>query len=438
MIRYLRILSRGLLIFEVLALLLATGCNTILPSLQGTVSISPTSAPTATSTATTTPPSLPLDTPQSTVTLTLWLPPQFDPEADTAAAKLLQERLDEFAARRPGIHLEVRIKSDEGSGGLLDALATASAAAPLTLPDVIALPRPLLEVAAIKGLLHPIDDISVLMDNPDWYTYARHLGRIQDSTFGLPFAADALVMVYRTTTITTPPDTFSATLTVPGPIAFPAADPQALFTLAMYQAAGGEVLDEQGRPKLSVAELTEVFNYFHQAAEAEIMPFWLTQYQTDAQVWEAFKNNQAVMAVTWMSHYLTNMQADILAAQLPTPEGEPHTLATGWVWALAGGNPEHQQLSIELAEFLTESAFLARWTSAMGYLPPRPSALEGWRSASIQTLAERIEIYAVLIPPSDVLTTIAQPLEAATVEVLKLQVDPVEAALSAAEDFTQP
>jgi hypothetical protein len=82
----------------------------------------------------------------------------------------------------------VRIKALDGPGGLLDALSAANAAAPLALPDLILLPRPQLETAALKGLLTPFDGLSASLNNGDWYDYARDLAQLQDSTFGLPLA----------------------------------------------------------------------------------------------------------------------------------------------------------------------------------------------------------------------------------------------------------
>ena len=81
----------------------------------------------------------------------------------------------------------MRIKAPDGPGGLLDSLTTASAAAPLALPDLVALPRPIMETAALKGLVHPYQNLTSPIDEPDWYPYARQLARLQDSIFGIAF-----------------------------------------------------------------------------------------------------------------------------------------------------------------------------------------------------------------------------------------------------------
>lgn len=420
-------------IFLLIVILSLAGCEGLtLPEPSPTVESSPAVTPTVQ------PPPNDTPTPSGPVTLTLWLPPEFDPESGTPAGEILKARLNEFSARRPNARVEVRIKALDGPGGLLDSLSTASAAAPLALPDLVALPRPTLEVAALKGLLHPFDELTDSIDNSDWYDYARQLARVQNSTFGLPFAGDAMIMVYRTTLISEPPHTLTTTLTTRGPLAFPAADPQALFPLALYQAYGGKIQDDQGRPFLETDSLAEVLTFFQEAEKTGLTPFWLTQYQTDDQSWEAFTENRADMAITWASRYLKEMTADTNAAPLPTPDGVPSTLATGWVWALASSNPEHLLLSAQLAEFLSESNFLAQWNTASGYLPPRPSALAAWQDTTSQALAGQVMSSARLYPSADILTSLAPPINQALTAILKQQTDPLSAAQDAVSSLAKP
>lgn len=400
----------------------------------------PSNTPAPLPTATNTPPATPEITRPAPgpLTLQIWLPPQFDPAANTPGGEVLQRQLDEFTSRRPDVRIEVRIKSMDGPGGLLDSLTTASAAAPLALPDLIALPRPMLETAAIKGLLHPFDDLLPSTDESDWFPYARQLARLQDAIFGLPFAGDAMVMVYRNDQITQPPVDLGTSLSLDQVLAFPAADPQALYTLALYQSAGGAILDEQGRPYLDEDTLYRLLAFYQQAALSELTPFWLTQFQTDAQAWEAFEDKRANMAITWISRYLAQSAPDVSAAPLPTLDGARFTLATGWVWALASPNPENQKLSVQLALYLTESGFLSDWSIENGVLPPRISSLEAWEDSALQDLARYAILSARMLPSTDVITTLALPLERAAVQVLKQESDPETAARQAVGSLAGP
>lgn len=377
-------------------------------------------------------------TPSGPVTLRLWLPPQFDPAADTPAGNLLQARLDEFRKRRPGVKLDVRIKAVYGPGGLLDSLSAASAAAPKAAPDLIALPRDLLEAAALKGLLRPYDNLSQALEDPDWYGYARQLSSIQESLYGLPFAGDALAMVYRPEMISRPPKDWPVTSEISHTLAFPAADPQALFTLTLYQAHDGPVRDDQGRPMIDAAPLTEVLSYYQQAQASGMMPELLTQYQSDDQVWDAFRDRRTDMAVTWTSRFLGEATEDHSIARLPTVDGEPYSLATGWVWALPAHESNGQQAAIELAEFLTDREFLADWTEAAGVLPPRPTSLALWDQAALRPIIGEIASSAHALPPADILIGLGGPLWQATIDVLSGQTDPATAALAASASLTGP
>jgi len=418
---------------------LIAGCASFPPAAQtATLSPSPSSTRDLANSATATH-SLP-STPTATgpITLVVWLPPQFDPTSGTPAALLLQRRLEAFSKQQPNVRIETRVKAEGGIGGLLDSLSTANAAAPLAVPDLIALPHPLLEVAALKGLLRTYDGLSTAMENPDWYDNARQMATLQERTYGLPFAGDALALVYRPQLIPSPPLDWSAILTSSVPLAFPAADPQALFTLAEYQANGGQVRDEQGRPYLDSSVLVELLTFFQECAVAGGMPYSLTQYQDFDQIWGAFTDADFDLAAIWASQYLGQLPADAALALLPPPDTSPFTLSTGWVWVLPVSELPPQEMSVQLAEFLVDPEFLAQWTPIAGYLPTRPSSLAGFSPDSLQSVIEKILLSAQVLPPADILASLGPPLEQATVQVLKQQVDAATAAQAALSTLTAP
>jgi maltose-binding protein MalE len=186
-----------------------------------------TPLPPATATVPTNPVTEVVPSPAAPASLRVWLPAQFDPASGSPAGDLLQDRLDEFA-RRMDVDIEVRVKSENGVGGLLDSLTTANAAAPLALPDLILLPRPQLETAALKGLVYPLDGLVDPVSEGDWYPFAEQLARLQDSTFGLPFAGDGQVLVYRPQSDAAPSD-WRIALSQGQPLIFSAADEQSLY-----------------------------------------------------------------------------------------------------------------------------------------------------------------------------------------------------------------
>jgi multiple sugar transport system substrate-binding protein len=412
-----------------------TAERTLIPTTRTTLEANETALPT---TAGVTPVAT---LPMGGLLIRIWLPPEFDPEGNSTASGLLKARLEEYAAENPEVRLEVRVKALDGPGGLLDSLVAANAAALLVLPDLVLMPRPLLESAALKGLLYPYDGLTNIMDDQSWFEYARQLSHLKASTYGIPFAGDTMVLAHHPLLLETVPHNLDAALSFGEVLLYPATDPQALFSLCMYQAEGGSMQDAQGRPSLDEAPLTKILEYDQRASVAGVMPYSLTQYSNDAQVWEAFLGNPYPMAVTWASALLRHKQTaqdDLAMAPLPTPDGVPFTLATGWSWVLAGQDPARRTLSVKLVEYLVEKDFLAEWAYAAGYLPPRADALQSWQEAEERQVIEQISYSAWLMPSADLVATLGPALEQAVVSVLKAQSDPQTAAKAAIDQINQP
>ena len=381
-------------------------------------------------------------TPDNIQKLTIWLPPQFDPTTGSPASNLLRDRLKAFTTQHNGLQIDVRIKATTGAGGLLDALAATSAAAPSALPDLVALSRDDLEAGALKGLLYPLDNptnnqSTTTADDPDWYNFARQMGLVQGTSYGMPFAGDALVMLYRPAEVPDLPTSWNDLLLQKRVIAFPAADSQSLLTLALYESSGGQVTDSQRRPALTADPLSAVLKMYESGAKDGIFPSWLTTYDSDGQAWEAYKDKRATWVITWVTQYLAELPADTsMLPLLPVDSGSnPLTLATGWVWALGNPQPERKALSLELMNWLVQSDFLSKWTLAAGYLPPRPTSLAGWPDQSLQTLLSQVVISAQLRPSTDLMVSLGPVLKDATLQVLKGQKDAVQAAQAASENL---
>lgn len=420
---------RRFLISAVLLFLLA-GCANISSLLStpapATVPTS-TNTPTATSTTAVTQ----TITPDGPRTLRIWVPPQFDPAAETAASALFQERLNEFVARRPGLRVEVRVKAESGTGSLLNALTTTRSAAPAAMPDLVALSRADLESGTAKGVLHPLDGLTTLPDDPDWYPYARQMAHIQNTTYGLPFAGDALALVgYRYPLPSAWSDLTQETLLI-----FPAADSRALFTLSLYLSAGGTLQDGQGRLDLDEVILGKVLSLYLPEAEIDFISPQVINYGTEEQAWNAFREQRGNLVVTWTSRFLKEQTLPLALAPLPGFETGQYNLATGWSWALAGSVPENQPLAVELAEFLSDSQFLAEWTQAAGYLPTRPTALSSWSDTRIQSILTQTAETASLVPGEDLLVTIGPLFSEAALSVLNGEQLPAEAAQSVTEQL---
>jgi len=391
-------------------LIFSAGCSSLEPLLASLTPPSP--APTRTARATSTP--LPPPTATASVEpensgLRIWLPAQFNPGTEGAASEMLAQKLSEFEAQHPDLKIEVRIKKAENDGDMLNALSLTSAAAPSALPDLVLLSRPDFEMAALLGLLHPIDGLSTSLDDPNWYSYAQQLGQIQNTGYGLPFLGNALVLVYY-------PElgqivTWEDVLGRKGQIVFPAGNSQALIGLSLYASAGGKILDAQGLPTLEQEALTRVLTLVGQGLSKEVFPPSLANITNEAQALQIYRTGSANKAIVWYLSYRPSEDGAI--TPLPGLDDMPFSYASGWIWALAGARPENQQLAVELAESLVAEDFLAAWTRATGYLPTRPSIVE----EEDRTMTAILES-AHPIPSNDVLAVLGPLMQEALTRVL--------------------
>ena len=407
-------------------LLLSTGCASITDFLLTPFAAPPPASPASTSvtaspagpSATPTPQiEAPSNvTPAGTVSpasearvLRIWLPPEFDPNAGNPPARILKQRLNDFEAEHPSLELDIRIKADEGEAGLVNSLSVTSLAAPAALPDLIALSRPALETAALKGLLHPLDGLSTTLDDTNWYEYARQLGRIQSTGYGLPFAGDALVLVYRSEVERI--NSWNDVLASDNPLVFAVGDPNALVGLALYVSAGGELLDPQGQPTLEQDTLTRVLTSIADGTLSGVFSPSLDNLVSNEQVLQAYLGERANMAIIWASDY--RAPEGQFTLPLPGLDEISGSFATGWVWALAGSNSENQPLAVELADYLVEDEFLATWVNATGYLPTRPDSVDAGQ-ATINQIVEAVQP----IPSNEVLAVLGPLMQDALMRVL--------------------
>jgi len=380
-----------------------------------------------------TPTSIPVVEPTQPVggVLRIWVPPIFDPSKEQPADILFRSRLEQFEEQNPDWTIDVRVKALSGPAGLVEAMSAASAAAPDALPDLVALPRSLLESAASKGLLRPYDGLSDVVSTSDWFDYSRELARVQNNYFGLPIGGDALVLVYRSNVLTASPASWTQLNATGLPMIFPISDSNGTFPLNLYLGAGGPVVDESGAPTLDQVILTQVLTFTESAGRAGVMPNWLGPYENYDQAWQLYQEGRSTMVVNWASRFLQENPTGSALGLLPTPDESPFGLATGWVWALVATDPERQKLAVELAEFLVDDTYLLEWSLASGYLPVYVYSPGLYADQGVDSFISQLCTISHLYPPSDVMAVVNPLLAQAQTQVFKLNVLPEEAAQQA-------
>ncbi len=364
-------------------------------------------------------------------TLRLWLPPQFAPDVATPGGQILADQIIQFEQAQ-GQDVETRLKLASGPGGLLESLVTAYNVAPAILPDLVALSRDDLAAAAAAGLVIPLDNLIASETLDDYYPFAQAMGRHEDQIVGLPFAADARVLAYRTDLYSSPPPTWTAVTS--GTLIIPGGEATGLTLLTEYLALGGPLADPSGETVLDAELLAEALTAFQALHASGPLPLSTLDYTDTLTTWQVFRERRATLAVVNAQSFLAEPErvSNSALALLPTSEGPPLALADGWCWALVNRAAPRHPDAVELLQWLVAPSRLATWTLAARVLPPRAKALEGWDVSIGDVLS-----HAQLQPPAEVLAVVGAPLQRALDDVLRGAATPFEAASAAAQAVAQ-
>ncbi len=365
--------------------------------------------------------------------LRLWLPPELTPDVNTPGGRVLAEQLQAFEQAHPGSVVEIRTKAASGVGGLLNALVTAANVAPSGLPDVIALRRDDLSLAAAAGLIEPLEAFVPAETLADLYPFAQDLGRVNGGWVGLPFAADARVLAYSTNFYPTPP-TVWADVDV-GVYMLPGGEATALTLLSGYLARGGTLADEAGATHLDTGILAAVLEEYQGLATVGRLPVNTLDYVDAAGTWQAFRQRQAALVATAAQQFLAEQGSlnGAALALLPTAGQPSLALAEGWSWALVNVAPDQHSLAAELLNYLLAPEQHAQWTEAAGVLPTRAATLAGWPADQLAEQVAAVLARAQLQPEGAVLAVVGPALRQALADVVSGRATPFAAATVAAE-----
>jgi ABC-type glycerol-3-phosphate transport system substrate-binding protein len=372
------------------------------------------------------------------IIVTVWLPPYLAPDIATPAGALLAERLESFEAAQPGVKLAVRTKETSGPSGLLETLRAASVVAPASLPDVIALGPGELSAAAEGQLIIPYPAPLPQPEESDWFEFALRSASVGDVRYGVPSAGQTDVLVYQVGAYGRSPSDWSAVVGGAAPFIFPAADPQAAFTLAEYLSAGGQLTQAQGSPAIDPGVLEEILTFYGSAYSAGVLPLTTRQYESSGTTAELFEQGRAASAVAPLEGWLLAPRPGSSAAPLPTRDGGGVALARTWSWSLVTEEADLQTIAVDLVEWLSDPEFLGPWTHALGSLPPNAAALEKWPSGTAATLVNQIVRVAQPMPPRGVTDIVGPALRKAVDAVLSGALTPQTAALQASTEVAGP
>jgi ABC-type glycerol-3-phosphate transport system substrate-binding protein len=368
------------------------------------------------------------------ITLTLWLSSEFSAEP---ARQILSQQLSAFAANEDGAPTRVLIKNDHGPGGLFDLLKTASPVAPRSLPDLIALDAAELEPAARAGLLQPIGPQLPADLITDLFPFARELGTINQTLYGLVYRADLEHLAYNTRSMDTAPIRWREVLSSTKTYVFAVYDSSGYVSdalLAQYLALGGRLVTSDGQPALDQTALTALLQAYQQAQAAGVLAINLNALTGPEDVWTRFQNTNAALVNVRASQYMniTPRFSNAQFAALPAFDRPIVPIGRGWVLALVAREPRRQAAARRLLQWLISPENNGALTQAEQVLPGRSAALSTWNQADPYTgfIREQLTL-ARAAPPASILNIVGPPLRKAVEDVLAGRATPAEAAQTA-------
>ncbi len=347
-----------------------------------------------TTTPTATPPFSPPPTPTLTpavavedgyVELDLWISDAILPPDATEEESPLLAQLSAFSERHERVEINVQVKRNEGEGGLLNLLETASKVAPSVLPDLVLMDEATMREAASESLLRPL--LSGEMP-ASTYPTAIQAGRVGTGTYGLPYLVGVEGMALRAgreLTLTEGRLTWGTVLSESLTFLFPAAPSDGLaddFLLRLYLSTGGRLQDESGNPALDRAALEETYRFLFTAlGQGLISPEVLAEMDDARTCWDHFREDGRwqLTVLPAADYWLASpREGRPVAALVPMTQTDVPQIGHYWLWTLVTDDPARRQASVELLAWLLYPPNLSESSQAAGLFPTTGEALALW------------------------------------------------------------
>lgn len=325
---------------------------------------------------------LPGPTPTSTIKLTLWTLEEISfLTEDQEVSNFLTEALNSFELNNPDIEVNVLVKKASGKGGVLDFLRTARDVAPSVLPDVVVMDATDLAPANVDGLVQPLDGKLDRAIVQDLLPAARRVGTVDDNLVGVPLAINMEHAVFNKGVFSEAPITWTTVLSANSRYLFPAKGVNGLVndaTLAQYFSAGGELVSDEGRPKIDERVLSSVLRFYELALQNGTIDANLLEAATPEELWPNYLAGKAGIAQLSVSQYLTDR--DLLnnsaVTGLPVQDASDTQVSVmhARVLALVSQDPARQDAALKLMETLVSTSNNARWSEIKKSIPVRDTA----------------------------------------------------------------
>lgn len=387
-------------------------------------------------------PAAPTPTESSELVLIVWMAEALAPTSDTPGGQMFLEQLAAFDEMQPDIRVEIYTKRASGAGGITSYLRTAPSVAPNILPDLALVGPAGLAQVGHDQLVVPIETLLDPALISALYPVVESLGTVNGMLVGLPYLLEIDHSVYRETAFTAPPNSFESILAGRQPFTFPAGALSSANNtiLLQYIAAGGAWTDDKGAPKLDAASLAPVLNFYDQAHKKGLVSTTLFQMADPVASWEMYRDRQTNLAMVSSVDYLAERDQvrNTQLTWIPTPDGQPHALATGWSWVVVTQDPDRQSAVMALVNFLMNPVNQGRYSQAAHRLPSQHAALVVWGEDDPYVAAADLLLNnAQPMPDAALQSTVGAAIQDALEAVLLKDVLPVQAAAQAEQTVSE-
>lgn len=377
----------------------------------------------------------PLPTPDATrpLTLTLWVPEEFGPGAERGG-DILQERVTAFEQAHPGIHVDHVLKAPYGKGGVIDWIVQLQELMPDRLPDAAIVDSRELYTLSKLGLLQPLNRAMPSGAYWDLFLPAQRIARQSGVWDNQPLVLDTEHLVYDTRRLAAPPLSWQDILTTTTPFAF-AADSTDTFLLH-YLHDGGTFSGSAS----DTGVMQNILDYYQRARGNGNLSEASASMKSAREIMPLFVSGQVPMAQVRARDFLAERPRvpNAAVASVPTLDGQPAAVASGWSFVILTPNPVRRRVAEEYLQWLDDADFMGEWAQAARMLPASKSAFDasGLSEADAQALRQVLE-RAMTAPSFQIQSPYGDVWHAAVQAVLSGQLSPEDAAFRALQSITQ-
>lgn len=324
--------------------------------------------------------------------LNVWLPAPLISDESGAAFQLLSEHTASFSQAN-GIAVSYRIKGVGSVGGIIATIRAGKDVAPGALPDVTLIRRRDFTPTQASQFFQSMETLfssSLINDLDDGLEFGQIPLEGEVALYGLPYLFDLLLTVYTRPLANV--DTrlrFEDVLSSGANFTFPAARTNGLnqtFYLQYLSASGLGASD--GVITVDEDALKTVLQFYQDLVDADLISPDVLTYQTPDDYISDFANQtgQLQMAVFTVSDYLAMVDqqvANLLAADIPTADGDNISIRDGWLWVIVTPDRSRRAVAARFLEWMMEPAFHAAFAGSLHHLPAQPAVLEASLPATV-------------------------------------------------------